>query len=131
MKSSYDIKEFIAACTDINKVDVLYGAQQTAQKDFNLNTAQEILNFIFNDGLEKLEPFNTEAWDKNPKPEICVMVDAYEFYSGHKFGYIAFLKNPVTEKWVIKSLKKNARPDSASFPFREALEGFKLQDLEE
>ncbi len=40
-----------------------------------------------------------------------VMVDAYGFFSGEKWGYIAFYKSPFKEKWLIKSLKPNDRPN--------------------
>ncbi|GAG16604.1 unnamed protein product [marine sediment metagenome] len=31
------------------------------------------------------------------------MVDNYEFVTGHKKGYLAFMYNNCTNKWIIKS----------------------------
>lgn len=45
------------------------------------------------------------------------MVDAYGFYSGTTYGYIAFMFQPKTNKWIIKSFKKNDRQGPKYFPF--------------
>lgn len=121
MNQSYDINEFIADCSDAKKVHVAYKALETAAQDFGIESEQKkILEFISNGGLEKLNFINSEIWDANPNPAIPAMVDAYGFYSGFKFGYMAFLKNPLpkTKKWLLKSFKKNKTTGPASFPFK-------------
>jgi len=51
------------------------------------------------------------------------MVDSYEFYSGTTYGYIAFFQG--SERWVIKSFKKNKEPDIRNKIFIEALSNYK------
>ena len=130
---SYDINELINDCSDPTKVYITAKALETAQTDFGLNSSQEILDFISNQGLEKLNFFNSEIWDNNPRPDLPTMVDAHEFYSGFKFGYFAFLKNPIpnAKKWLIKSFKLNKNTGSATFPFKDLLKDFNLKLPEE
>ena len=37
----------------------------------------------------------------------------YNFYSGEKYGYIAFLHQKKTGYWIVKSLKLNDKPDNS------------------
>jgi hypothetical protein len=45
------------------------------------------------------------------------MVDAYAFFSGIIYGYIAFVYITKTEKWLIKSFKKHEDPDPRNLVF--------------
>ncbi len=110
----------------IGKGNVLKSAMETAKSDFNLNTQKGVLEFIGNRGLESPCFINSKKWEKNPKPNHPIMVDAYNFYSGFIYGYIAFFYQPVTKKWIIKSFKKNSKPDIRNLAFKEAL--IKLQN---
>ena len=49
------------------------------------------------------------------------MVNAYSFYSGLIYGYIAFFFQPKTSIWTIKSFKKNQEPDTRNLAFKESL----------
>lgn len=94
------------ACTIVSK-----GAQQTARSDFGLNTAAAVLEFVAEGGLESPSFISSSVWLNNPDPANTIMVDSYDFHSGPTlYGYIAFLKAP-TGKWLIKSFKKNDKPD--------------------
>lgn len=99
---------------------------ETAKSDFNLSTQEGVLSFIGNGGLESPCAINTKQWENNPDPNNPIMVDAYDFYSGSIYGYIAFFYQPTTKKWIIKSFKKNSEPDTRNLAFKEAL--MKLQN---
>ena len=90
---------------------------KTAQSDFKLGTQGQVLGFIGNGGLEKPHFINSTLWKNNPNPDNEIMVDAYNFFSGICYGYIAFFQFG-TNKWNIKSFKKNRNPDSRNLPFK-------------
>lgn len=118
MDPAYNYEDFISDCTKgIEKTFVTKRALLTAGTDFSLPTQQQVLNFIGNNGLEKPHYINSEVWDKNPEPKNVIMVDAYSFYSGLLYGYIAFIFQPKTKKWAIKSFKKNREPDTRNLAF--------------
>lgn len=103
----YTLDEFLDACGEPGKVAVAYDAKKDAEKYFKLVTEKDLLAFIFARGLEKLTPINCEEWRFNPNKPPAIYVDAYSFYSGNKFGYIAFMFIPKTNKWNIKSFHLN------------------------
>jgi hypothetical protein len=118
----YDFNDFIHDCGEgISKVFVTQGAMVTARTDFNLNTQASVLEFITNGGLEKLTFINKKAWENNPDKTIVIMVDAYAFFSGLIYGYIAFSYITKTKKWMIKSFKKQEAPDPRNLVFLGAL----------
>ena len=100
----YNIEDFVNAC-DSHKNDVILigNVNNDARNDFNLSTKSELLDFISNNGLEDLTFINSKKWDKNPNKSNEIIVDAYEFKSMYKLGYIAIMYNDVTKKWIIKS----------------------------
>ena len=100
----YDIFEFFRCCNE-NKNDVvpLKSALDDANSYFGLKTKSNLLDFIGNNGLEDLKFLNTKEWENNPDRTIIIFVDAYEFRSMCKLGYIAFMYNEKTFKWLIKS----------------------------
>ena len=102
-------------------------AMATAESDFNINTQEGVLGFIGNGGLESPCFINTKQWENNPDSKNLIMVDAYDFYSGSIYGYIAFFYQPTTKKWIIKSFKKNSEPDTRNLAFKEALTKFKIE----
>jgi hypothetical protein len=109
MERAYDLGDFIKACADPNHVSVHYDAKKGAER-FNIFTEVDLLAFINSDGLEDVEFINTEVWHLNPNKPPDIYVDAYSFYSGKKYGYIAFMFSPKTQKWRIKSFKLNTKP---------------------
>jgi hypothetical protein len=106
----YDFEEFRRACEDKNNVFLFPAAEKKADDFFNLRTKTQVLEFIINNGLGNLKFLNKKDWKKNPDPSNPIKIDAYEFRSAFKLGYIAFMHNPKTRKWSIKSFKpsKNA-----------------------
>lgn len=70
------------------------------------------MSFIANDGLENLSFINIKPWKKNPNKAKPIQVDAYEFKTLNRLGYIAFFYSDITKKWIIKSFKpsKNRNP---------------------
>ncbi len=118
MDPAYKLEDFITDCAKGTvKAFVTSGALLTAGTDFNLPTQEQVLNFIGNNGLEKPQFINSEVWDKNPDPKNAIMIDAYSFYSGLLYGYIAFRFQPKTGKWAVKSFKKNREPDTRNLAF--------------
>jgi hypothetical protein len=73
---------------------------------------KDVIAFIANHGLEDLNFINSKLWENNPHKDNPLFVDAYEFKSMFKLGYIAFMYNPVTDKWIVKSfhLSENRNP---------------------
>jgi len=109
---SYSLEKFISACAaGKSEAFVTNGAKVTAKSDFNLRTEEAILGFIGQGGMESPAFQNTAIWENNPDPSAPVMVDAYGFFSSSLFGYIAFLYQSRTNKWIVKSLKRNDQPD--------------------
>lgn len=109
----YDFEEFKRACDeDKDNVLPIESVLEDAEEFFNLRTKTQLLDFISNNGLENLEFINKKDWENNPNPIIPIKVDAYEFRSMFKLGYIAFMHNLQTKKWLIKSfhLSKNMNP---------------------
>lgn len=110
-RPKYDINDFFKACKEedkkqSHKVVFVKKVRQTASEDFSLKTKKDLLQFIANDGLEKLTFINSTEYrlSKEIPPPIC---DAYEFNSGFTLGYIAFFYSEVSKKWIIKSFHKS------------------------
>ena len=100
---AYDLDDFIWYCRDKPKtIAIFYDAQLNARQQFGLNTSEELLAFIGNDGLQDLTYWNTEPWRLNPKKDKEILVDTYKFHSNQKFGYIAFMKGG-KGNYVVKS----------------------------
>jgi hypothetical protein len=83
----------------------------TAPTDFGLMTEQAVIDWIGSGGVEKPVHANTEIWRRNPDSSTTVWGDSYDFFSGPVFGYLAFMFQPKTQRWLVKSLKKNDKPD--------------------
>lgn len=124
---SYKFSDFKKACKDKNKIAIHSNACKGACKYFNLRTEKDILNFIKNDGLENLLFLNTAPWKQNP----TIMVDAYEFTSGNKKGYIAYIYNKNTNKWFIKSFHLSENMNDQMAQAIKKSELFKKLGLEE
>lgn len=105
-------------CADgTSKIVVTRGAMETAKTDFKLMTQSNVLEFIANGGLEKPSFINKKEWKNNPDKSVVIMVDAYAFFSGILYGYIAFIYITKTKKWLIKSFKKHRDPDPRNLIF--------------
>lgn len=104
---SYKFSDFKKACRKKNRNNlfIIYGALIDADKYFNLRTKNQILDFIYNDGLENIVFINTKLWEQNSDKIKPIMVDSYNFETGNKKGYIAFMYSNQTNKWIIKSFK--------------------------
>ena len=103
-KPYYDFSDFEKACRE-DKAGVIpiNNVLKDAADYFNLRTKSDLLDFIANSGLEELNFINKKKWENNPNKKNKIIVDAYEFRSMCKLGYIAFMYNPKTKKWIIKS----------------------------
>ena len=108
---AYKLEDFVAACSEAASVFVLRSAMATAPADFGLQTEQAVRDFIGAGGLEQPAHANTAPWEKNPDPAAAIPVDSYDFFSGPDPGYLAFMHQPKTGRWLVKSLKKNDKPD--------------------
>jgi hypothetical protein len=110
----YSITDLYVACKD--KQDAVMPLRQAltdADKLFGLKTQKSLLDFIANGGLEDLTFVNTKEWENNPDKSHPIDVDAYEFRSMCKLGYIAFLFNDITDKWIIKSFHLSENRNNA------------------
>ena len=84
---TYTFQDFVEACgSGVNKVFVFKGAKETAKSDFNLPTESSVLSFIVNGGAESPQFVNSKPWENNPDKKTSIMVDAYHFSSGLKYG---------------------------------------------
>ena len=104
---SYKFTDFKKACRKKNRDNlvIIYDVLEDADKYFNLRTKDQILDFIYNDGLENKIFINTKLWEQNSDKTKPIMVDSYNFETGNKRGYIAFMYSDQTNKWIIKSFK--------------------------
>jgi len=102
---SYDFADFKKACKKNNRDNIFLPPNVLADADkyFNLRSKKQILDFIQNNGLENQIFENTKPWENNPNKNKPIMVDAYEFETWGRRGYIAFMYNDKTNKWIIKS----------------------------
>ena len=101
---SYKFSDFKKACrkNNRNNVYIIYNVPQDAYKYFNLRPNDRILDFIYRGELRNKIFKNTELWEQNPDKSIPIMIDSYEFTTGKKRGYMAFMLNKYNN-WVIKS----------------------------
>lgn len=91
-KPEYKFDDFVRDCADgISKIVVTRGAMETARTDFKLMTQDRVCEFIANGGLEKPVFINKKEWENNIDQSALIMVDAYAFFSGVIYGYIAFV----------------------------------------
>lgn len=125
----YDLDEFVRDCADgTSKIVVSRGAMETARSDFKLPTQNKVLEFIANGGLEKPTFINKKEWENNADDTVVIMVDAYAFFSGIMYGYIAFVYITKTKKWLIESFKRHEDPDPRNLVFLTALGNFLEND---
>lgn len=104
----YSFYEFKRCCNENpERVKILYEPERDAKLHFGLKSKTDIKNFIANNGLEDEDLIyqNSKEWEKNPDKSFKIFVDAYEFRSRYKRGYIAFMYNRKTGYWIIKSFK--------------------------
>jgi hypothetical protein len=103
---AYKLDELVDRCgKNPDGVVLINTVLKDAQKIFRLNTKNDLLEFISNNGLEDIEFINTKPWEKNPDKENVVYVDAYSFRTMNILGYIAFFKS--RDKWIIKSFHQS------------------------
>lgn len=112
MSSTYCWDDFKSACAlGESKVQVLLDAERTARSEFSLKTKVETLAFIGSGGVHGLDPDKTVEWRNNPDKAIIIMVDSYNFFASSQYGYLAFMFQPKTSKWILKSFKLNDKED--------------------
>ena len=101
----YSFEEFKRACGIMSSKVVSFSpdAVDDADEYFQLRGTQAILDFIVDDGLERLTIDETKLWEKNPHPEHPIYIDSYFFATGCKVGYIAFMYDDCKCQWRIKS----------------------------
>ncbi len=121
----YKFDDFVCDCAEgTAKIFVTHGAMETARSDFKLMTQNRVAEFIANGGLEKPIFINKKKWENNTDDSVVIMVDAYAFFSGIIYGYIAFVYVTKTKKWLIKSFKRHEDPDPRNLVFLTALGNF-------
>jgi hypothetical protein len=130
---SYNFLDFKKSCNIKNKknIFIFHNALKDAGKYFNLPTKKQILDFIYKDGLKNRYFYNTTPWEKNPDKSKKIMVDAYEFESGNKRGYLAFMYSKCTNKWSIKSFHLSENMNDQMFQAIKKADIRKKLNLEE
>jgi hypothetical protein len=128
----YKYKDFKQACgNDTYNVIPIDDVLRNAREKFNLNTKSQLLEFIHYDGLEDLKFVNTKDWENNPDPANTIKVYAYEFRTMGKLGYIAFMYNKNTQKWLIKSFHLSKNRNMAMFLAFEKAKRIKMEEGDE
>ena len=124
----YNYEDFNQACgNEQYNVIPIYNVIRDAREDFNLKTKSQLLEFIHCDGLENLKFVNTKDWENNPDLANPIKVDAYEFRTLGKLGYIAFMYNKNTKKWLIKSFRLSKNRNMAMFRAFEKAKFIKME----
>ncbi len=49
------------------------------------------------------------------------MVDSYNFFANTQYGYLAYMYQPITQKWLLKSFKKNTNANPRNTVLADAL----------
>lgn len=119
----YDaLREMVGACGKKQNINAIGKALGDARRLFNLNTKEQIFDFINSGGLESPEFINEKPWEQDPNQKDPATVYAFGFFSGPKrYGYIAFMQTKQTGFWLIKSFKMNTRSDPRNPSSREQL----------
>lgn len=98
------LNEFITACRETpGKVFPSKKPLADARELLKLKTKGELLAFIGNGGLERVEKDNEKPWENNPDPEKPKTVHSYKFFTNALPMYIAFFFNEELGTWTIKS----------------------------
>ncbi|EKE07799.1 MAG: hypothetical protein ACD_17C00512G0002 [uncultured bacterium] len=132
MGAEDNLRSLVDACEDPNLVSVAYDAKKGAEY-FKILTEKALLAFINTGMLEDPKYINTRPWELNPHKPPDIMVEAFSFYSGKKYGYIAFMFIPKMQKWRIKSFKKNRDQDPRQLKtalLHSPFAGLRLEKLE-
>lgn len=112
----YNYTDFQSACGNKqHDVIPINNVLKDAKNDFNLNSKSKLLEFIANGGPEDLKFINTKEWENNPNKSVPLLVDAYEFRTMYKLGYLAFIYNKMTDKWIIKSFHLSDNRNTVMF----------------
>ena len=128
----YEYEDFKQACgNDTYNVIPIDDVLRDARGDFNLNTKSQLLEFIHCDGLEDLKFVNMKDWENNPDSANPIKVDAYEFRTMSKLGYIAFMYNKNTQKWLIKSFHLSKNRNMTMFLAFEKAKRIKMEEGDE
>lgn len=134
----HSLQDFLSACRSRTVVPLFRrGNEQRrtinvladAAQYYNLNTQEELMDFLGEGEFDDHCFYDTQRWADNPHPDKPVWVDSYHFFlkaSVHPIGYFAFFKNPLRDIWVLKSFHPNRRPDAV-----ECVEGKLVRLLQE
>lgn len=121
------LNQLTIACGKRGEV-IAYGkAPEDARRDFSLQTKEAIYAFVAEGGLESPAFIRQKPWENDIDKTNPATVYSFSFYSGTKFGYIAFLRSNQTGTWLIKSFKKNNQEDPRFLPFKERLAELKIE----
>lgn len=141
MIAAYRVEDFLRSCAAAAReaargkaasswqVRLVWGAKEEASRDLGLATERDALSF-----LGTLEPANLRPESLDMPLELSIFaptvvkVDAYQLTCIAKIGYLAFLKNPKTGQWNVKSLKLNTRSPLTFSPFAGLLMNRKAPD---
>jgi hypothetical protein len=109
---TYDLTAFTACCISApDKIVLVKGVLEKASSDFNITSKKTLHDFIGNAGLENIRFISTKLWMNNAAKGINIYVDAYEFSTLYKLGYIAFCYN--RDKRIIKSFHLSSERNPA------------------
>jgi len=105
----YNLKDFIAACSNEQNVVVPRSVLDDAQRLFNICTKKQLLEAINIEDIKIGVFVNCNELEKNNYKDgmgctIPVLVDAYYFQYSNEDGYLAFHLIPIPpNKWRLKS----------------------------
>jgi hypothetical protein len=103
------LKAFIEACR--GTPSIVRVLPECKFRAWNFGSHDDLIRFIGNDGLERLLYLNTADWKNGPQNVVpALTVDSFEFYSGPRAGYLAFVWQRNTKFWLLKSLHDQPRP---------------------
>lgn len=119
--SYYEYDDFLKACK-VKNVIIERRPKKDARRLFNLYTDLDILEFITHDeGLRAPEFQNKKELENNRNASNPIWVDAYEFRTVSKRGYLAFYQSYDKSCWIIKSLHESTSANlTFEYAFRKA-----------
>jgi hypothetical protein len=117
----YEYADFLRACK-VKNVIIERRPKRDARRLFNLYTDLAILEFITHEeGLKNPEFQNKKELETNTNPSNPIWVDAYEFRTVSKRGYLAFYQSHDKSCWIIKSLHESTSANlTIEYAFRKA-----------
>ncbi|MBU1568857.1 MAG: hypothetical protein KJ630_24935 [Proteobacteria bacterium] len=128
-ESDVIFSDFKNACqTTPGKIFPLPGVIDDAEKYYKITTKKLLLEFITNNGLERLTFVNKSPWRNNFTNIKPLYVFAFKFHTNALPGYIGIVKNETQGNWFIKSFHP---PDDAHLSLASKLRELGILSSEE